>query len=171
MDKNYPSVTQVLKPWSDFSRVDLDLLNMAAARGTEVHSICAAIVQGLWYEEPRPEVAGYVRSFRDWFESSISEVCWAESKLVDEVYRFTGTPDIVVILKGDSAPSLWDIKTPEPFPTCGVTRSPRIATWPARPAAWWSAWDVCVCPRTASPSSWTNTPGLPAVTSTSSWQL
>ncbi len=108
----YPSVTQVLKPWSDFSRVDLDLLNMAKERGSEAHAICAAIAQGLWYEEPRPEVAGYVRSYQDWFESSVSEVCWVETKLVDDVYRFTGTPDLAVILKGDTTPSLWDIKTP-----------------------------------------------------------
>jgi hypothetical protein len=40
-----PSVTQVLKSWLDVSRVDLDFLKMAAARGTEVHAICAAIVK------------------------------------------------------------------------------------------------------------------------------
>ena len=72
-----------------------------------------------------PACAGYVESFRRWFEV-VDEVHLVEIALEDRPLGFRGTPDLVVSLRGDGYPSLWDIKTP---------RTP-AGTWPAQVAAY-----------------------------------
>lgn len=110
---NYPSVTQVLGVYQDFSMIDKDVLEFATERGSVVHKICACRARGLPYlTEIMPAAAGYVLSFDTWFTSSVLEVHLVETRLVDETYGFTGTPDLIVTLKGDPRPSVWDLKTP-----------------------------------------------------------
>ncbi len=41
----YPSVTEVLQPWSDFSRIPPAVLEAAASRGTAAHQACEAIAK------------------------------------------------------------------------------------------------------------------------------
>ena len=106
-----PSVTQVLRPYSDFSGIPEDVLENAARRGSLVHRYCAGSAQGLWTPFIDSECAGYVESFRRWF-GFVDEVHMAEVALVDERLGFRGTPDLVVTLRGDGHPSLWDLKTP-----------------------------------------------------------
>jgi hypothetical protein len=60
-------VTEILSPYNDFSHVPADVLEAAAARGTEVHLFCAAYAQGIW-SAPPAEIAGYCDSFRAWFD-------------------------------------------------------------------------------------------------------
>ena len=108
----YPSVTQVLRPWSDFSRINPEVLEVAANRGQEVHAICSGIAKGLWVPDIPESCAGYVASFRQWFEQHVASVEFAEKELVDTTYGFQGHPDLLVTIKGDAGGMLLDLKTP-----------------------------------------------------------
>jgi hypothetical protein len=92
-------VTEVLSPWNDFSMVPPELLKLAAARGTKVHTSCASIARGLW--TPRPaEIKGYIQSY----ERALvlfERVIFVEPELVSKAFGFKGHPDLGVIYKGE----------------------------------------------------------------------
>ena len=119
-------MTQVLRPYTDFSGISEDVLEAVAKRGRLVHRYCAGIARGLWMPLVDPDCAGYVESFRRWFHEFVEEVHLVETRLVHTPLGFHGTPDLVVTIKGDSCPSVWDLKTP---------RTP-ARTWPAQVAAY-----------------------------------
>ena len=106
-----PSVTQVVAPWSDFSRIRPDVLVAAAERGTEVHRLCEMIARGEWFPPPPPEIDGYVESFRRWFDLSVASVICTEERLFDHALGFSGRPDLIVEVEGGNI-ALVDIKTP-----------------------------------------------------------
>ena len=111
MTKKWPSVTQVLGVFSDFSKIPPDVLARAAERGTRVHGFCEAIAQGFFPGEVPEDITGYVESFKKWFVL-VDEVLLIETRLQDPIYQFTGMPDLVVKLQGDERPRLIDLKTP-----------------------------------------------------------
>lgn len=106
-----PSVTQVLRPFVDLSKIPPDVLAAAAERGTRVHGLCAAVAQRLWIPSVPDECRGYVDSFRSWFPVVV-EVVAAEVELVDEVLGFKGHPDLIVRIEGDEGLTVVDLKTP-----------------------------------------------------------
>jgi len=108
----YPTVTQVLSPWIDFSHVHPDVLEIAADRGTAVHRYCAAIAQDLWLPEPPEEIAGYIQSFRQWFKL-VKKVVLVETELVDDINGYIGHPDLIVEIQGMDGLCLIDLKTSE----------------------------------------------------------
>lgn len=105
------SVTTVLQPFMDFSKVPPEMLAAAADRGSEVHSICASIAKNLWVIEVPESCVGYVESFVGWFDSMVEEVILAEERLYDHDLGFHGMPDLIVRLRGDKDLSLVDLKT------------------------------------------------------------
>jgi len=107
-----PSVTQVLSPWSDFSGIRPEVLAHAAERGTAVHAACAAYAQGLWVPSLDEECHGPFESFKLWFNRTVDVVLCCEKQFIDEGLGFTGTPDLVVMLKGETASLVVDLKTP-----------------------------------------------------------
>lgn len=115
----YPSVTQVLGVYSPFNRPGSSgsreggpsVVQAAADRGTRVHQACAAIALGLPVMSAFPAIQGYIDSFQGWFEL-VDEVLLVEENLIDETYLYTGTPDLVVRLKGEDYIRVVDIKTP-----------------------------------------------------------
>jgi hypothetical protein len=111
MSAKWPSVTTVLSVFSDFSRIDPRVLQAAAERGTEVHKICSAIATGLHVPAIPEDLQGYVASFRQWFRN-VETVELVEQRLEDPTFMYHGQPDLVVRLRGDSAPRLIDLKTP-----------------------------------------------------------
>jgi len=111
MSAKWPSVTTVLSVFADFSRIHPDVLAAAAARGTRVHRVCAGIARGLFVGEIPEEIDGFIASFQTWFDR-VDEVILVEERLQDPVFMYRGTPDLVVRLRGDSAPRLIDLKTP-----------------------------------------------------------
>lgn len=110
MKNNHPSVTTVLKPYTDFSMVPEHILTRATERGRKVHAICAAICQGLWIPPIPSECAGYIKSFRIWLDAYVEKIIFVEKELVDPVYGFLGHPDMVV--KIPEGIVLVDLKTP-----------------------------------------------------------
>ena len=86
-------------------------MRRAAARGTMVHRICAAIILGLWVMHIPDECLGYVDSFRLWLPA-VADVVLVEAELIDDELGFLGHPDLIVRMKGDSGLSVCDLKTP-----------------------------------------------------------
>lgn len=110
--KDYPSVTQILKIWTDYSKVRPNVLEHGAYRGTEVHKSCAAIAKGLWLPPPEEELIGYIASFNNWFLRLVTEVIFVEKELIDENLCYKGHPDLLVRMKGVNGLVLPDLKTP-----------------------------------------------------------
>ncbi|MDY6862804.1 MAG: hypothetical protein SV062_07420 [Thermodesulfobacteriota bacterium] len=108
---NYPSVTKVLSPYQDFSKVPKNRLENATYRGREIHKICAAIALDLWIPSIPEEYQGYIESFKRWF-AMVDRVHYVETEFKHRVYLYCGHPDLIITMKGDSGISLCDIKTP-----------------------------------------------------------
>ena len=107
----YPSVTQVLQPFNDFSKIPADVLERSALRGTLVHDTCANIARGLLVMNTPPEVEGYVNSFRRWFDLMVADVLLVETRLVDLEFLYHGEPDLIIKAKHGEI-ILVDNKTP-----------------------------------------------------------
>lgn len=124
----YPSVTQVLSVYQDFSMVPEHILTMASERGSRVHAICASLAQKLFvsHRQITPDIEGYIQSFNQWFEY-VDEVVLVEQELIDPTLGFIGHPDLVVKMKGDQPLTLVDLKTPKIIGK----------TWRAQLAAYW----------------------------------
>jgi hypothetical protein len=88
-----PSVTRIISPWVDFSKITPATLQGAAERGTLIHSACTSIALGIgWFpitNEGRA-VVGYVNSFRRWFETVVAEVIFTERELAFRIHRTPG---------------------------------------------------------------------------------
>lgn len=107
----FPSVTEVLKPYCDFSSVPAAELDEAAARGTTVHDACASIAQGLPLFYIPKKIEGYLQSYIRWFDSIVDEVLLVEERLTDNEFGYHGAPDSIFKTKqGDVI--LVDNKTP-----------------------------------------------------------
>ena len=99
--KFVPSLTQVLKlqGLSDYSGINEDVLENAARRGTEVHSLAAAYnqyseVDPTWItEETRPYFDAYLAFLAD--TNFKPDPLWTESSIITEIYGFKlgVTPD------------------------------------------------------------------------------
>lgn len=107
----FPSVTEALSPWADFSHVPPAVLQAAADRGTAVHNACAAYASGLPVLGLAPEAAPYFASFRRWFDHVVDEILLCEERLTDDVFGYHGEPDILVKSKHQEI-ILVDLKTP-----------------------------------------------------------
>ena len=106
-----PTVTEVLSAFTDFSMIPPGVLEKAAARGTEVHSLCYGIAKGMWLPSIPPDCAGFVLSFQDFFNKYVKKTIFAEGELVDKIFGFLGHPDLIVEFY-DGANVLIDLKTP-----------------------------------------------------------
>ena len=118
------SVTTVLSPFFDASKIRPEVLEFAKTRGTEVHQACAAYARSL----PVFETSGYLyfQSFRNWFDRYVSRALFVESEFSDpHVYGIIGHVDLVAELV-DGRIVVVDYKTP-------VVES---ATWRAQLAAY-----------------------------------
>lgn len=124
----YPSVTQVLSVYQDFSVVPDHILTMASERGIRVHAICASLAQKLFVSKRQiaPDIEGYIQSFNQWFDEYVEEVVLVEKELIDPNLGFIGHPDLVVKMRGDRDLTLIDLKTPK---VIGKTWSTQLAAY------------------------------------------
>ncbi len=120
------SVTEVLRPFADFSNVPQAALEAAAERGRRIHAAAAARLSGVFQVTPlEPGDEGYIRSLDAWVKEMVRDVIDVEPELVDEALGFKGHPDLVCrLVSGDVA--VVDYKTP-------AVESP---TWRAQLAAY-----------------------------------
>jgi len=108
----YPSVTQILSPWADFSGVPPHVLAAASERGTRVHQACLTEAVGGWVMADEL-VAPYLASFQKWLPRV--EVIAVEFEVTDHTMGYLGHPDLLVRFKGDQGYSLIDLKTPRVY--------------------------------------------------------
>jgi len=110
-----PSVTQVLQPWVDLSMVPADVLEFAKVRGNDFHSLAARYALGLWIDEVPESCVGRYASFKKWFDATVVDVVLVEKRLIHRKLHYTGEPDIIARLRGDTGLCLLDYKTPQAF--------------------------------------------------------
>ena len=123
---NLPSVTQVLSPFVDYSRVPEHILSMASERGSRVHAVCAANLLGVWHQPVTEEIAGYVESFRRWADLAVESVSAVEPEMEDAALGYCGHIDAILRIKGDGCESVADIKTPA---VCMLTWRAQLAAY------------------------------------------
>lgn len=112
MTLDYPRVTEVLKPFTNYDKVPQKILSNAATRGTSVHATCAGIAKGAWIPETMidPEYLGYVKSFKLWMEAQVKDFHIIEKRYSCNNMKYSGQVDFVI--KGnDEKWYLVDLKT------------------------------------------------------------
>lgn len=103
----YTRVTEVLYPFSGLTKVDPEVLRNASERGTKVHAVCEAMIEGLGtcYED---SISGYVKSFEQWCEGK--KFIPKPPRFYCDQYKITGECD--AIYEEESGLVLVDFKTP-----------------------------------------------------------
>lgn len=109
---NNPSVTTVLNPYTDFSRIHPEVLRHAAQRGTRIHNAAAAHLQGLWVMPMDSDAQIRFDSFRRWADIMVDKVIWVEKELYCDCYGYIGHPDCCLVLKDGPGAVLVDWKSP-----------------------------------------------------------
>ena len=85
----------------------------AASLGTLVHAAAAdpAAYDLSALSGDESELAQIVTAYREWSARYVERVISVEQMVVSRKYRYAGTPDAIVVMKGDTLPTLIDIKT------------------------------------------------------------
>lgn len=112
MSQRYPRVTEVLNYFTNYDKVPKQILEGAAARGSSVHALCEGIAKGNWIPDGMigENLIGYVNSFKRWAASQVKEFTIIEKRYADEVIKYTGQIDFVILSHKDEL-FLVDIKT------------------------------------------------------------
>lgn len=108
----YPRVTEILKPFSNYDQIPKDILEKAAGRGNKVHGICAGLARGAWIPDSMidEELKGYIDSFKQWSEKQVDKFNIVEKRYFHDALQYTGQVDMVVSCK-DGNRYLVDLKT------------------------------------------------------------
>lgn len=114
VSKNYPRVTEILKPFTGIDYIPKDVLAKAAERGTSVHALCAGIAKGAWIPDGMigENLLGYVNSFKKWKDAQVDKFIAIETRYNDDDLCFTGQIDFLILGK-DGNLYLVDLKTGE----------------------------------------------------------
>ena len=105
------SVTTVLSPFFDASKIRHDVLEFATRRGSAAHSACAAYARNLpvfLTDGAEP----YFESFKNWFDRYVKRALFVEAEFSDpNTYGIIGHVDLVAELVDDRI-VVVDYKTP-----------------------------------------------------------
>ncbi len=105
--EGYTRITTPLYHFSGLSKIDPEVLSRAALRGSKVHEICDAIIEGLGIPAFDDEISGYIDSFISWNDKHFIQK--PERFYCDE-YMITGECD--GIYEEEDGLVLVDFKTP-----------------------------------------------------------
>ena len=118
--QRFPSVTTVLgairslglEYWrGELGNVEADRrMDEAAEIGKAVHRLCHAYNIGQSFIIPDGIVGELFSAYRGWFAGNVDKVVFAEKVVVSRKYGYAGTADLLAIIKGDTVPTLIDIK-------------------------------------------------------------
>lgn len=94
-----------------------DELEAAAKRGTLIDSVITDYLRGKRIDHrlaalkaSDPDALAYFNQFVEWREKYVEDVLMVQEYLVNERYGYCGTLDMVVRLKNDKRPTLYDMK-------------------------------------------------------------
>lgn len=108
--KSYARVSDILKPFSNFSHIKPDVLENKCRIGTAVHKAIEADLNGK-FPALEEDTWGYFRSYLCWFEHLNATVEQTEVRYFSDKYMITGQIDALMHFKGDHLPTLIDFKT------------------------------------------------------------
>jgi hypothetical protein len=106
--EKYTRVTNVLYPFSGLDKINVDIVAHAAKRGTKVHQVCEGIVAGLGEYVEDENIAGYVESFKQWWQIG-HVVVEIEKRFWCDDLKITGQVDFII--KTDDGMAVVDLKT------------------------------------------------------------
>jgi hypothetical protein len=110
--KRVPSVTGILKPLSDFSRVPPNVLEAKRILGSAVHLACEWDDEGELDDERTPGIVmGYVAGWRKFKSDMQVEVLHSEARVFHRTRLYAGTLDRILMMRGRKVPQLIDLKT------------------------------------------------------------
>lgn len=124
-DVDYLTVTQILSEFSGVHRIDPEILQKAADRGTIVHQICGAIINGIGCPSVNPAYKGYIESFKKWWNPEFKVIAQEERFYCDK-HMFSGQVDLIIDM-GNGLPVIVDFKT----------SASNQKSWPLQLAAYW----------------------------------
>jgi len=108
--KIYARVSDILKPFSNFSHIDPLVLEKKRNIGSHVHDAIHADIMGdfplLW-----GEATGYFKSYERWKEAISPIFLQSEQRYFDDKKMITGCIDGLIQLQGHELPILVDFKT------------------------------------------------------------
>jgi len=124
--KMYPRVTTILniihrpelERWrGKRGNVEADRIRDDMAEiGTSLHNVCRLFNRDRSFEIPTTSQIGRMFStYRQWFEMVIGTVIETEQLVVSRKFGYAGTFDLLAVLKGDTIPSVIDLKTSKDF--------------------------------------------------------
>lgn len=109
--KGYTRVTEILSVYKNFDQVPAHILYQACERGTKVHDLCELYALHMLIEKPCEEVKGYFYSFKNWFDTYVTDIVMVEERLFDRDLFLTGKFDLLCKTKGSDKLVLVDYKT------------------------------------------------------------
>lgn len=106
----YTRVSDIIKPWNDFSGIPLEVLERKKNIGTEVHKAIQAFNECIpvQYEGDGEE---YFTSFLKWMRETKVNVKYSELRLYDDTLKITGGIDALVQFPNEGNLVLVDWKT------------------------------------------------------------
>ena len=111
--EEYPSITTVISVLARFKGIDPEILARKAKLGSAVHKYTAAIDKGIsWFPKGIPSKAQpYIDQWNQFKEDRVERIIWIEQPLISETFKFGGTLDRLLTLKGERFPRIAQIKT------------------------------------------------------------
>jgi hypothetical protein len=108
--KRYARVSDILKPFSNFSHINEEVLRKKCEVGTHVHEAIKSDVQEefplIW-----GEAACYFKSYEGWKQAICPIFLKSEERYFDDKKMITGCIDALITLEGHEMPILVDFKT------------------------------------------------------------
>ena len=117
----FTRVTDLLKPWQDFSGIPEEVLEAKALIGTNVHEAINLFTMGLPYQGLTEREEKYLDSYKRWEEKTCPTFLMAERRLDCEDLKLTGQIDAIIKLPGQDKGMVVDFK-------CSANPSP--LHWP-----------------------------------------
>ncbi len=108
----YPSVTEVLGIFTDWSMVPADVMQRAQIRGQVAHLACGAYAKGIWMPALPERFHGYFESYKKWHDAHVIQVLAVETRLINTVHGYCGKADLLALTDLHDLPCTFDIKTP-----------------------------------------------------------
>lgn len=108
--KVYARVSDIIRPFVDFSGIPEGILNRKKIIGTNVHKAIKQEIDGEFIAPP-PEEQGYIKSFNKWRDRRTPTFLESEVRYYCDKKRITGMVDALVKLEGEEKAVLVDWKT------------------------------------------------------------
>jgi hypothetical protein len=129
----YPSVTEIIKPLSNFKGVSESVLEYAAGRGRAVHKACEIYNRGEEFAAPLdPVIVPYFNAWKRFVNEKDVVIMSAEQHLAHPTMRYAGTFDATAAVALDDW--LLDIKAVAQLQPCTGVQLAGYANLIGRPA-------------------------------------